>query len=111
MNEKIVKSRIELNQIYKYVAILVPPMLALVNINRGINHADIALKYDLVSGSGSLSNPYKPRQPGNFRAGRMKIDEKGVIVQTGKSTDFDKFSFADSNQLTEFFEIANIVIL
>ena len=110
MNSQEAKKHIEVNQDYKFVAVLVPPLLYIANKKSGKTHTEIGYPQGLIEGSGSLRNPFRPKQPDNFKAGTMRVSGDGQVAMTGYSTDFTQYSFTQA-QLEAFFESADIQIV
>ncbi|MBI4973114.1 hypothetical protein HZC27_00675 [Candidatus Roizmanbacteria bacterium] len=104
---------IEKGQQYKFVCQIIPPMLAVANMSTDMSHASIGTRYDLVEVDLSAVPPYKIKNPGNFKAGRLRVNPDGSIIQTGHSTDFSEpeNAFETEQELQSFFAIADIQIL
>src|SRR3989338_8644671 len=88
MNAAEARKVIIMNEDYKFVCQLVPPMLALVNMSTCKLHATIGIKKGLVEVDIKAQPPYKIKEPNNFKAGRLKLETDGTVRQTGYSTDF-----------------------
>ena len=87
---------------YKFVARLAPPMLWIA-INMEFEHGRMGFILKLTEGYGTKKSPLKPRNPENFRAGRLSKNDEGEISQTGISVDFP----ASSPSETEFKVLIN----
>ena len=113
MNAKEAKSKVESGAEYKYVCQLVPAFFAMANIKTKKSHGTIGYECGLVAIDFESTNPFKIKQPKNFKAGRLKITPDGTVKQTGFSSDFSKAenAFLDEEQLQAFFETADIKIL
>ncbi|MCL4363694.1 hypothetical protein M1328_00470 [Patescibacteria group bacterium] len=100
----------KVNHEYKFVATLVPPMLALADIEKGLLHAQIGYGLGLVEGNGSKRSPFKPKDPTNFRAGRLIIDEKEAVHFSNLATQFPEYQMNDV-ELQSLFNVADISFL
>jgi len=112
MNAVEARQKIEKGVDYKYVCQLVPPMLAIAKMSFG-SHAKIGIHCKLVEINFSLNQPYKIKQPSNFKAGKLKVEPDGTVKHTGYSTDFSnpENAFLSDEELQSFFEIADIKII
>ncbi len=86
-------------------------MMAIANMSKGKSHAELGYKLGIVEPSGDRKKPFKPKEPLNFRAGRLKVDKDGNILNTGISTDFPEFPFTNDQELQDFFNSADISVL
>ena len=111
MNSKNAKEAMTPGDEYKFVARLVPPLLGMAKIDFG-THGKIGLELNLVELNYDLNTPYRPKNPNNFKAGKMKMDKGGEILLTGYSADFTdiNFVFSSSEELRAFFDKADIEI-
>lgn len=98
---------------YKFACRLVPPMIALAEMSTGISHAKIGIKYGLVAVDFNADQPYKIKEPNNFKAGKLKLGDDGTVKLSGFSTDFNKEEnvFASDADLQDLFATADIQIL
>lgn len=113
MNAEEAKQHVDIGAEYKFVCQLTPPLFALANMITGKSHASIGIKYGLVEIDVKAEQPYKIKQPDNFKAGRLKFEPDKTIKHTGYSSVFSnpENAFASEADLQAFFATANIQIL
>lgn len=110
MNGQEAKKNMEVGKEFKFVATLVPPMLALAQMEKDFSHSQMGYKFGLVERTGDRHKPFKPKNPPNFKACRLKLDETQNVHFTALSTDFPENSITDAD-LQALFQVADITIL